>query len=59
MYVQWYVCTYVHKDTWRRFLNRVQVENFASSKLEVNKFIPIKVCNLQVLNLNSIEEPPS
>jgi hypothetical protein len=25
-----------------RFLNRVQVENFASSKLEVNKFIPIK-----------------
>jgi hypothetical protein len=30
--------------TWkrRRFLNRVQVENFSSSKLEVNKFIPIK-----------------
>jgi hypothetical protein len=25
-----------------RFLNRVPVENFASSKLEVNKFIPIK-----------------
>jgi hypothetical protein len=24
------------------FLNRVQVENFARSKLEVNKFIPIK-----------------
>jgi hypothetical protein len=27
---------------WGRFLNRVQAENFASSNLEVNKFIPIK-----------------
>jgi hypothetical protein len=25
-----------------RFLNRVQVENFVSSKLDVNKFIPSK-----------------
>jgi hypothetical protein len=40
-----YVCTF--KPHWHnyprgRFLNRVQVENFSSSKLEVNKFIPIK-----------------
>jgi hypothetical protein len=28
--------------TWGRFLNRVQVENSSSSKLEANKCIPIK-----------------
>jgi hypothetical protein len=31
-----------------RFLNRVQVEKFASSKLEVIKFIPIKFASLQL-----------
>jgi hypothetical protein len=33
----------IHKlDSWRRFLNRVKVENFSSSKIEVNKIILFK-----------------
>jgi hypothetical protein len=42
-----------------QFLNRIQVENFASCKLVRDKFMYFKFGTCKVLNLNSIWEPPS